>query len=61
MKNTKLTAWSLALAMALSAAACAPRTSVKRGKFVTATKTERVKTKYTGPKRRIGVVDFDLG
>jgi curli biogenesis system outer membrane secretion channel CsgG len=38
--------------------ACAPMSSVKRESPMTATKTEQVKTNMTGPKRRIGVVEF---
>lgn len=48
-----------ALAALVLAAACAPRSSVKRDQAMTATKTEKVESKYTGPKRRIGVVDFE--
>lgn len=40
-------------------AACAPKASVKRQQAMTATETERVESKYTGPKRRIAVVDFE--
>ncbi len=38
---------------------CAPGRSVKREQAMTVKETEKVKTKYTGPKRRIGVVEFD--
>lgn len=38
---------------------CAPSRSVKRKQAMTVKETERVKTKYTGPKRRIGVVEFE--
>ena len=41
------------------AAACAPSTSVKMQQAVTANKTEHVESQYTGPKRRIGVVEFE--
>jgi curli biogenesis system outer membrane secretion channel CsgG len=40
-------------------AGCAPRASVKRDQAMTATKTQKVESKLTGPKRRIGVVDFE--
>lgn len=40
-------------------AACAPSTSVRKEQAVTATETEKVKSKFTGPKRRIGVVEFE--
>ena len=39
--------------------ACAPRQSVRRDSPVTATETDREASRYTGPKRRIGVVDFE--
>ncbi|MCB4757003.1 MAG: CsgG/HfaB family protein [Elusimicrobia bacterium] len=42
----------------LLTAACAPKTSVKMKQATTVEKTEKVESKYTGPKRRIGVVDF---
>ncbi|MCK5583451.1 MAG: hypothetical protein KAI33_06655 [Elusimicrobiales bacterium] len=39
-------------------AACAPSKSVKKSQAMSVKETERVKSKYTGPKRRIGVVEF---
>jgi len=39
--------------------ACAPHESIKEKQALTVKETERVKSKYTGPKRRIGVVDFE--
>ncbi len=39
--------------------ACGPRTSVKREQAMSAKETKKVKSKYTGPRRRIGVVDFE--
>lgn len=39
--------------------ACGPRTSVKREQVMSANVTKKVKSKYTGPRRRIGVVDFE--
>ncbi|MBI4056690.1 MAG: hypothetical protein HY399_03985 [Elusimicrobia bacterium] len=38
--------------------ACAPRTTVKREQAMSVQETEKVESKYTGPRRRIGVVDF---
>jgi len=39
--------------------ACAPSKSVKRQHAMTVKETEKVESKYTGPKRRIGVVEFE--
>ncbi|MFA6092185.1 MAG: CsgG/HfaB family protein [Elusimicrobiota bacterium] len=39
--------------------ACAPRTTIRREQAVSANVTEKVDSKHTGPKRRIGVVDFE--
>ena len=39
--------------------ACAPRESIKEKQALTVKETKRVESKYTGPKRRIGVVDFE--
>lgn len=49
----------LALSLVVGQWACAPRTSVKEEQAITVKETKRVKSKYTGPKRRIGVVDFE--
>lgn len=49
----------LAAAVLCLAAACAPRESVRRDSPMTATETEKEASKYVGPKRRIGVVDFE--
>lgn len=46
-------------AVAAALVACAPRTSVKRQQAMSANETEHLDSKYTGPKRRIGVVDFE--
>jgi len=43
----------------LTFAGCAPRTTVKQKQAVTVRETEKVESKMTGPKRRIGVVDFE--
>lgn len=46
-------------AAALLAAGCAPSKSVKQQQALSVDKTEKVESKYTGPKRRIGVVEFE--
>jgi len=46
-------------AVVLAAGACAPRTSVRTRDTITATETEKTESRYTGPRRRIGVVDFE--
>lgn len=46
-------------AAAVLMAACHPATSVKREQATSVNKTEEVESKYTGPKRRIGVVEFE--
>ncbi len=38
---------------------CAGGMSVKMKQDVSANKTEKVESKYTGPKRRVGVIDFE--
>ena len=38
--------------------ACSAKTSVKMKQDVSANVTKKVESKYTGPKRRVGVVDF---
>jgi curli biogenesis system outer membrane secretion channel CsgG len=40
------------------ATGCAPKTSIKMKQSTTVNETEKVESKYTGPKRRVGVVDF---
>ena len=47
------------LAAAVLMPACAAKTSVKMKQDVSANVTEKVESKYTGPKRRVGVVDFE--
>ncbi|MBI5245134.1 MAG: hypothetical protein HY922_15840 [Elusimicrobia bacterium] len=49
----------IAACAGLLLSACSPGTSVKKETAVTATETERVKSEFTGPKRRIGVADFE--
>jgi curli biogenesis system outer membrane secretion channel CsgG len=46
--------WALVLT-----AACAPSKSVKMQQALSVNETEHVDSKYTGPKRRIGVVEFE--
>lgn len=41
------------------AAACAPSKTVKKQQALSVDETEKVTSKYTGPKRRIGVVEFE--
>lgn len=43
----------------LGLAACSAKTSVKMKQDISANETEKVTSKYTGPKRRVGVVDFE--
>lgn len=51
---------ALFLTMAvLMAGACAPSKSVKMQQAVSASETRKVKSKFSGPKRRIGVVEFE--
>ncbi|MBI4656527.1 MAG: hypothetical protein HY746_07265 [Elusimicrobia bacterium] len=38
---------------------CAPRKSVRREQAMSVKETEKVESKYTAPKRRIGVVEFE--
>ena len=49
----------IAAAAALLASACAPSKSVKSQQTLSVNETEKVVSKYTGPKRRIGVVEFE--
>lgn len=46
-------------AMILFAYACAPSKSIKMEHTTTIKETPKVEAKYTGPKRRIGVVEFE--
>ncbi|MFA6030631.1 MAG: CsgG/HfaB family protein [Elusimicrobiota bacterium] len=50
---------SAALAAALMLGACAPSVSIRKEQAVSANVTEKVDSKFAGPKRRIGVVDFE--
>ncbi len=49
----------LVAAAAVFMAACAPSKSVKTQQALSVNETEQVNSKYTGPKRRIGVVEFE--
>jgi curli biogenesis system outer membrane secretion channel CsgG len=46
-------------AIAMIMASCAPGTKIRQVQSTTVKETEKVETKYTGPKRRIGVVSFE--
>ena len=50
---------NLIAAIVLLAAACAPSKTVKTQQALSTKETEEVSSKYTGPKRRIGVVEFE--
>ncbi len=50
---------SIILSVLLSATACAPGTKIRQVQGTTVNVTEKVESKYTGPKRRIGVVSFE--
>jgi curli biogenesis system outer membrane secretion channel CsgG len=56
MKKNKL---MIAAAAALLAAGCAPSKTVKQQQATSVNETELVSSQYTGPKRRIGVVEFE--
>ena len=49
----------IAAAAAMLVSACAPSKSVKTQQTLSVNETEKVVSKYTGPKRRIGVVEFE--
>jgi len=55
MNKNKLMVLGVTLVMS---AACSPSKTVKMQQALSVDKTERVESKYTGPKRRIGVVEF---
>lgn len=44
---------------ALTLASCAPGTKIRQKNTTTVKETEKVVSKYTGPKRRIGIVSFE--
>jgi curli biogenesis system outer membrane secretion channel CsgG len=45
--------------LALIGTACAPGTKIRKKQSTTVHETEKVESKYTGPKRRVGIVDFE--
>lgn len=49
----------LIAAAAVFAGACAPSKSVKKRQTISVDETEKVTSKHTGPKRRVGVVEFE--
>ncbi len=49
----------IVIAAVLFTAACAPSKSIKTQQVLSANETEKVASKYDGPKRRIGVVEFE--
>ena len=49
----------LGISASLIFSGCAAKTSVKMKQDVSANETKKVSSKYTGPKRRVGVVDFE--
>ena len=46
-------------AAAVLAGGCAPSKSVKKQQAISVDETEKVTSKFTGPKRRVGVVEFE--
>lgn len=48
----------MGLAVFLMIAACSPSKTVKMQQALSVNETEKTESKYTGPKRRIGVVEF---
>jgi len=59
MKKKLIGKYAAVIMAAIVLNGCAPRKSVKREQAMTVKETEKVETKYTGPKRRIGVVEFE--
>jgi curli biogenesis system outer membrane secretion channel CsgG len=57
MKLTLLTSVFLTSIVVLTS--CAPGTKIRQKQSTTVNETEKVTSKYTGPRRRIGVVAFD--
>lgn len=47
------------VAVALLFSSCAPGTKIRQKQATTVNETEKVESKYTGPRRRIGVVAFE--
>ncbi len=50
---------SCAVASVFLLGACAPGTKIRQKQSTTVNETEKVESKYTGPKRRIGVIAFE--
>ena len=50
---------SLSLVSVMAFSGCAARMGVKMKQDVSANETKKVTSKYTGPRRRVGVVDFE--
>lgn len=50
---------SLLMGGAFLLSSCAPGTKIRQKQATTVDVTEKVESQYTGPKRRIGVVDFE--
>ncbi|MFN0118361.1 MAG: CsgG/HfaB family protein [Elusimicrobiota bacterium] len=55
----KIISFGVAALVALSNIGCAPSTKIRQKQSTTVDVTEKVVSKITGPKRRIGVVAFD--
>lgn len=55
----KLNLFLLAAFTGTAMTACAPGTKIRQVQGTTVKETEKVESKYTGPKRRIGVVNFE--
>src|SRR5205085_6335822 len=53
------TRWACLMILPFITASCAPGTKIRREQSTTVHQTEQVESKYTGPKRRIGVVSFE--
>lgn len=49
----------IAMCAGLIFAGCGPKTRVKRDQVMSANETQKVEAEHTGPRRRIGVVDFE--
>jgi curli biogenesis system outer membrane secretion channel CsgG len=50
---------SLLISFAVVLSACAPGTKIRQKQSTTVNATEHLESKYTGPKRRIGIVAFE--
>lgn len=56
MKTTWL---GFSMAMVFAAAGCGPMMSVKQRHSTTVLETKKVESDYTGPKRRVAIIDFE--